>query len=615
MELDIQETAEGNQIHRGRYDNALAPILLFLLVAVLYQNSVAVPMVADDHLFIEENESIRDLGDIGAIWAYNPARFFAFLSIAVNYHFDALNVFGYHLFNIFVHFLASWALFWFITLLLSTGKDKLLAASPNLNRLFPLFVSLVFAAHPLNTSAVTYIWQRNTSIVTLFYLLAMAFYLKFALIEEHKKNRSKSSWLLLAGAFVASIVATLTKQNAATLPIAILLLDYCFISGSGVALKARAKYLVLFLPALFMIPILSATGGNMEISHIGQADQILRWYEYLATQFNVITYVYFKLTFYPIGQNLDYDYPIVTSFAEVVISGVFLLSLLTASILFFKKYRLVSFGFLFFTLAMSVESSFFPLEDLVFEHRMYLPSTGLYLSISAILFLSMSWVLRPKATFVALSLIMMLLVVSLSTLTIQRNEVWKTKESLWLDVISKSPNKTRGYAFLGQEYLAQGRLDGVKEVAEKALLVDPLSGRAFYLLGVVASIEQEQEKAIDLLKKLWPTNLNIIKLITHWGDLYKERKQYKMAVWSYNIGLVAENKSNVVALMAMAESQSYAGLYANAIATYILLLELTPENKTIHNNLAILYDRIGEKEKSLFYKSEAKEYPPPKAPR
>ena len=615
MEFERGKIERNEPVRSGKYDNFLAPLLLFLLIAVLYTNSLSVPMVVDDHFFIEQNESIRNLGDISAIWSYNPARFFAFLSLAVNYHFGGLNVFGYHIFNIFIHFLGSWTLFWFVKLLLSTGRENLFSSGSRLTRLFPFFVSMIFAAHPLNTQAVTYIWQRNTSLVTLFYLLAMALYLKFALAEKLDESPRKMRWLLLVGAFIASIFATLTKQNAATLLIAVLLLDYSFISGSFEGLKARAKLLAIFFPALFVITVLTMVGGNLELKHIGQADQILLWYEYLATQFEVIFSVYLKLIFFPIGQNLDYDFQPVTSFMDVWIPVVFLLSLLVASILFFNKYRLASFGFLFFTLAMSVESSFFPLEDLVFEHRMYLPSTGLFISVSAILFMLVAKLFRPKAAFVTLFLILISLVFLLSTLTIKRNEVWQTRESLWLDVISKSPKKTRGYVFLGQEYLSQNRLDDVKEVSKKALLADPSSGRAIYLLGLVASKENDNDEAIRLLKEALVKTPELYTAHYALGDLYRGRKLYKKAARSYNMGLYIENKQNIVALMALAESQSYAGLYENAISTYIYLLKLTPENKTILHNLSILYDRIGEKKKSLFYKKEAKGYAPPNASR
>ena len=609
MKLGRGETKGDEPVRVGGFDNTLAPLLLFFLVVLIYLNSLAVPLIGDDRSYIKDNESIRNLSDLGAIWSYNPTRFFAFLSLAVNYHFGKLNVFGYHIFNIVVHFLTSWTLFWFVKLLLSSGKDKLFEVGSRLTRLFPFFVATVFAAHPLNTQAVTYIWQRNTSLAALFYLLAMALYLKFALTEKHEESRHKLRWLLLVGAFVASIIATLTKQNAATLPFAILLLDYCFISGSVAGLKDRAKVLVLFLPALFIIPILTATGGNLELWHIGQAERILPWYEYLATQFNVIVFVYFKLVFFPVGQTIEYDFPAVTSFADAGFSMIILLSLLAASIFFFNKSRLVSFGFLFFTLAMSVESSFFPLEDLVFEHRMYLPSTGLYVSIVALLFMVVSKIAQQKTALVLLFLVLTPLLATLSTLTIKRNEVWQTRESLWLDAISKSPKKTRGYIILGQDYLIHGRVDKAKWIANKALLVDPSSTKALFFLGLVASFEEDHKMAIGMFKKVLTIKPDHNKAYYTLGNSYKKLKLYEMAVKNYEALLNLEGKKNVTALTLLAESQSLAGLHTDAIATYNLLLQLTPGNETVHNNLAILYNLTGEKEKAAFHEKFGKRAP------
>src|ERR1700690_4282779 len=58
------------------------------------------------------------------ILRFCPCRFITFLSIALNYHFHQLHVFGYHLFNLAVH-LGSAILVWWLTLLtLSTPAMK-----------------------------------------------------------------------------------------------------------------------------------------------------------------------------------------------------------------------------------------------------------------------------------------------------------------------------------------------------------------------------------------------------------------------------------------------------------------------------------------------------------
>jgi len=45
--------------------------------------------------------------------------------------------------------------------------------------------------------------------------------------------------------------------------------------------------------------------------------------------------------------------------------------------------RLIAFGIIWFFLALSVESSFIPIEDVIFEHRLYLPSIGTFIAFTA----------------------------------------------------------------------------------------------------------------------------------------------------------------------------------------------------------------------------------------
>ena len=42
----------------------------------------------------------------------------------------------------------------------------------------------------------------------------------------------------------------------------------------------------------------------------------------------------------------------------------------------FSKYRLVSFSIFWFFLTLLPESSFLPIKDVIFEHRLYLPLVG-----------------------------------------------------------------------------------------------------------------------------------------------------------------------------------------------------------------------------------------------
>jgi len=188
------------------YFKLFSIILISSLGIVVYSNAFHCTFHFDDKYFIIDNYAIRDLGSLKNIWEYYPTRFFTFLSIALNYHFNKLDVFDYHVFNLAVHLTSAFLVWWLILLTLSTpqikGDDKgksgnkkktfvksepafkLSEENPIVKhaQLIALLVALVFVSHPLQTEAVTYIWQRAASMAALFYLASLCFYIKSRLL-------------------------------------------------------------------------------------------------------------------------------------------------------------------------------------------------------------------------------------------------------------------------------------------------------------------------------------------------------------------------------------------------------------------------------------------------
>jgi len=187
----------------------------------------------------------------------------------------------------------------------------------------------------------------------------------------------------LGGAFIASCLGMGSKQIAATLPFMLLLYDFYFLSdGSLNTLKRRfSVHLAMFL-SIGIVVYYSFSGIQEFITfdyakgiHMPQGEPVTSL-QYFLTQLHVIPY-YVKLLFIPTNLNLDYDWPI-TRHMDFLTAVYFLLlaSLVVSAIRLFQRNRLVSFGILWFFLALTVESSFLVIYDVIFEHRLYLPSIG-----------------------------------------------------------------------------------------------------------------------------------------------------------------------------------------------------------------------------------------------
>ncbi|MBI4824287.1 MAG: hypothetical protein HY805_08690 [Nitrospirae bacterium] len=295
------------------------------------------------------------------------------------------------------------------------------------SNLIALFSSLLFVSHPIQTEAVTYIFQRLASLCAFFYLLSLVFYIKWRLGVKEKSpspviargdspeaisgiatpsarndrgeidKKIITALLLYLGSLLSAILAMKTKENAFTLPVVIMLYEFFFFKGS---LGKRILYLIPFLLTMLIIPF-SLIGIDKPVGEIiSGVEPATRGYgeisrqDYLFTQFRVIT-TYIRLLFLPINQNIGYDYPVYHSFFEVQVflSFLFLLSIFGFAVYLYVRSksspisRLIAFGVFWFFITLSVESSIIPLPMWINEYRVYLPSVGALVAVTSSIFI------------------------------------------------------------------------------------------------------------------------------------------------------------------------------------------------------------------------------------
>jgi Flp pilus assembly protein TadD len=496
-------------------------LLLIMLIGFLaYANTFGVPFVLDDLESINRNEVIRDLGNYlpgGPGYDFLFRRWFGYFTFALNYHFGGLNVAGYHLFNLTVHICTALLVYALVRLTLRTPflADSKVAPQAAATA---LLAALFFVAHPVQTQAITYTVQRLTSLCTLFYLLALVLYVASRLRSEvprqenERGRQSPGSWrmpLLLTGSVVSAVLAMCTKEIAFTLPMAALLYEVCFFRG---AWQRRAMLLLPLLLTVALIPILvlsdeslPATGG------LPQTEADIPRLDYLFTQFRVLV-TYLRLLVLPINQNLDYDYPLYSTFftppvflSFLLLAAVFALTLYlfwrtrTCTPVVLKQkskhfpassyqlpapeLRLIAFGIFWFFLTLAVESSLIPIADVIFEHRLYLPSIGVAVAMATAIILAREKTITfygGKIPMIAATMI----IIALTMATWQRNQVWQNEVSLWGDVARKSPGKHRPWFNLGTHLMTDS---GQPEEAIPALLHavarDPGHAESWHNLG------------------------------------------------------------------------------------------------------------------------------------
>ena len=148
------------------------------------------------------------------------------MSFALNWFFSQDNTFGYHVVNICIHILTAFFLYLTCLKLL-----KLVLTEDDFQRsgqAIALFASLLWAANPMQTQAVTYIVQRMASLAALFSIIGILFYLKARTTDNTAKRIVYG--IATIAAFLCAIAS---KENAIVFPVSLLLIEYIFFRSTN----------------------------------------------------------------------------------------------------------------------------------------------------------------------------------------------------------------------------------------------------------------------------------------------------------------------------------------------------------------------------------------------
>lgn len=433
-------------------------VFLFAVVFLAYSDSLTGTWALDD-LAIGQNANIEKSLDLKLGY-----RKLAYASFLVNRMINPLDPVNYRLFNIVLHSVNAALVYWlaFLTLQLPGLRERFIRYA------YPVAVlgSLVFALHPININAVSYIVQRMAALSALFSLLALISYIYG---RTSASRLSGGLFFALSGVFI--FLGIFSKENAVMALPLMLLYDAFFIAGfeeSGLAKKAGSValggLLVLGVVSLFLDlrEVIGSMAGvllkmNQPIADRGWTAVDVSWtpLQHILTEFRVIGR-YLSLLVLPLPSRLVFDYwgfapsagiltPLSTLFSLLAIAGLIVFAVLTRRTLAF-----LSFGILWYFFAISLESFIAVGSDLYFEHRNYLPVAGLFFGVSAQIVVSCREAfLRPRVLWGSV----LLLSIVLGGLTYQRNLVWKDSITLWSDTLQKAPRNLRASMALGNAYL------------------------------------------------------------------------------------------------------------------------------------------------------------------
>ncbi|MHC4878583.1 MAG: tetratricopeptide repeat protein [Planctomycetota bacterium] len=450
---------------------AVAGSLLLLsgLTLLTWSASMGGSFQFDDYGAIVNESKVRKLWPLNDFIAHNrPMGLYTF---ALNFAAGGLNPAGYHSINLLIHLASAVTLLFLVRSVLTLPRFERHGWTPTLTFCTAWCCAAIWAVHPLTTQAVTYVVQRYESLAAMCGV--------FVLLSQTQLAKGHRRWLIPSG--IAAWLGTLSKEPMATIPFIAIVFDYAVLrqpKGAAPSPRPDAQvssdqptrkwrwpfYLALFSSWLWFAPSVSrwilpdptrktAMGFNLKT--------ITPW-EYLRTEPEVLLH-YLRLSFWPDELCFDYAWRIQHSPSVYLPLGAVILTFAVAGFWWTIRQRATGFLLLAPLLYLAPTSSFLPIADPAFEHRMYLPLaavvTGTVCGTSLLMrsLLSRSSVRIPMAAVAApLALVVVL---PLAWRTHQRNLDYRSGLTLWADTVEKRPLNPRAHYMLGQELLERRRLE------------------------------------------------------------------------------------------------------------------------------------------------------------
>lgn len=483
---------------------ASATLLACLLLC--YANSFDAGWQYDDFGNILNNPGVRmtELSWPQIVRALNAgmdyqiiSRPLAYLSFAINYRFGQSTVFGYHLVNFIIHWLTAVCLFLFVRgtlrLPILNGRYETRAA------IIAWLATVLWAIHPIQVTAVTYIVQRMASMAGLFYILSMYLYL----LGRRVHSRGGQVTALCMSA-LAALSAMLIKENAVLLIPAILLYETMLLRGFRCPSARRT--LILAVLAVMLISLIGLLYTDPATLLEPYANRPFSKFERLLTQPRVL-FLYLSLLAVPMTSRMTILHDVTISHSLVdpwttLLAIVGWCGVLILALRFSKQYPLISFCVLFFLLNHSIEGSIFNLE-LAYEHRNYIPSLLLFVPIAvAVIHVSARFhyhTLLYSAVWFATACV----VISFGYTTFSYNRIFSSEFSLWQHAVRRAPLLSLSHNNLGNVYWNMGLRELALGEFQKAHTLDryfnlPHKGLVYHNLGLYAAYQKrDYARALD----------------------------------------------------------------------------------------------------------------------
>jgi protein O-mannosyl-transferase len=483
-----------------------APLAAAAVALAVFLPSIWAGFLYDDLGVIVANRHIRDLTLVRTVLGYQPSRPLLNLTWALNYAAGGLAPWHWHLVNVLIH----------------AGSAALAAAiflwmAERLGRRDARGVALVaacfFAATPMAVETVAYVSSRSTALATLFAL---------ATIRVAAPALESGSVRRLAAGLSLFLLALATKEEAAAIPLLLLLVDAMVLSRGR--LRETAARWRLHAP-FFALLALGLVGRRLVSG---------AWLPPLETSRPL--YLWTQLVEFP-GYLLRAVIPVDPAFFRGVplapwpphvITALWALAsvaLVAIALAWRGRQPVLALAVLWMAAGLLPSSSFVPLREMVVDHRAYLGGVGVAFAVGMAL-----W--RPgRAAPLAL------LLATLGAWSVHYEWVLADPVRAWSDAVRHAPRSPDAHRSLAEAYGERGDAARAEREFGEATRLDPTDARAAANYGTYLAERGRHAEAILAFRsaaKAAPgdarihDNLGMLLLAT--GDVAGARREFEAAV-------------------------------------------------------------------------------------
>lgn len=458
---------------------------------------------------------------------------------------------------------------------LIVASFRILFESPGL----ALTVGVIAAVHPLTVEPIVWIAERKTMLAGVWVMLAMFAYLKFV--------RSDSiTWLCLS--ITSYLAAVMSKPTAVPLPLLLLLLDYHpFQRLNRRAWIEKIPYFMIMTASASITLISHARTASIEVSGVESPVRTI-----LLIVYNIAFYV--RKFIVPINLSSCYPPPQPFSLAHAAVTGSLLAAILITLIVIRLRVHtpFLLVGWMFYLISLIPTAGLVSYSwVLTSDKYIYpLPLVGILIMIAVLVTRIMTWTsnhLVARRVAVTMFVVLILLCIIQSRNTYAN---WRETETLYRDMISKSPQVGLLHNNLGLELARQNRHDEAITSYQRAIECAPDStqfhsnlGLSLMALGRFTEALERFRNSVNDNPEAYIAHNNVAYILSNMGRLEEAHTSALTAV--------ALNPNYPEARVTLGKIHAMLKQTDEAIEQFQRAVELKPTLFTAWSNLGAMHVR------------------------